>query len=133
MSATQSKVAAITAERNRLKDTLNALKKSGNGLTYPPCWKVSSGQPVYTFDVTIRDNGLLVHDIAPGHMQRPEAKLIEPFPQDSVVDPAYFQRATSKLLDWSKDQDCRFYVVVRDATGSNEQGTLQAVAFAHRE
>jgi hypothetical protein len=35
-------------------------------------------------------------------------------------DEKIFISATKKLFEWSKGQNCRFYAIVRDATGNNK-------------
>jgi hypothetical protein len=94
--------------------------RSGNGLTYPSCWKPDLADRPNIFDVTFKDNGIVVRNIAPpNRSQDPAWSLIADFPRDAEINERLFVAATAKLAAWSKDpkQNCRFYTINHDATG----------------
>lgn len=95
---------------------LNNLMRSGNGLTYPSCWTTIDGQTEYIFDITIRDEGLIVKDATPSRSSDPQSALLQPFDRDKLVNERTFQKATAKIFDWSRGEKCRFYSIIRDGT-----------------
>lgn len=113
----QDKIAGLEGEREKYRRQINNLMRSGNGLTYPSCWTTSDGQTEYMFDVTVRDDGLLVRDATPSRANDPQMKMVQSFERGIVVSEAIFHRATVKLFSWSRDEKCRFYAIIRDGTG----------------
>jgi hypothetical protein len=114
----QRMLATAQEESDRFRRERDNLMRRGNGLTYPSCWTAADGQTEYIFDVTIRDAGLTVRDIAPsGRAADPAWKYVESFPRGTEIDEHRFFNSTKRLFDWSKEQNCRFYSVIRDATG----------------
>jgi hypothetical protein len=116
------KIAELTAEGDRFRRERDNLMRRGNGLTYPSCWTGADGRTEYIFDVTIRDTGMTVRDIAPSNRATdPALKYIDPFPRNREIDDRLFLSATTKLFNWSKEQNCRFYSVIRDGTGATSK------------
>jgi hypothetical protein len=120
--AAQDLVAALQEERDRFRRERDNLMRRGNGLTYPSCWTASDGQTEYIFDVTIRDAGLAVRDIAPAtRAGDPAWNHVDAFPRGAEIDEHRFLSSTKKLFEWSKEQNCRFYSVIRDGTGPSSK------------
>jgi uncharacterized phage infection (PIP) family protein YhgE len=66
------------ADRDKIKLQLDSMIRSGNGLTYPPCWIAANGQTEYIYDVTTRDGGLVVRDVIPqSRLNDPALKFVD--------------------------------------------------------
>jgi hypothetical protein len=107
----------VTGERNNLMHT-------GNGLTYPSCWHTDEGKTEFIFDITIRDDGLVVRDATPARANDPAMRLVSGLVRNEVVSESSFRKETTNISNHSKEQNCRFYTIIRDAR-ANEQGALQ--------
>ncbi|MET4749209.1 hypothetical protein [Bradyrhizobium sp. RT11b] len=116
------KLAAVEAEREKLRtDVLNLMRKNGNGLTYPSCWKTSSGQTEYIFDITFNDAGVQVKDATPARAHDDAWQLVGAFARNADINEQTFIAATKKLANWATGQNCKFYTINRDATGSSNK------------
>jgi hypothetical protein len=100
----------VTSERNNLMRT-------GNGLTYPSCWRTAEGKTEFIFDITIRDDGMIVRDATPSRANDPAMQLVSGLVRSEVVNQSIFSKETANLFNYSKDQNCRFYSIIRDQTG----------------
>jgi hypothetical protein len=100
----------VTSERNNLMHT-------GNGLTYPSCWRTPEGRTEYIFDITIRDSGMVVRDATPSRAHDPAMQLVSGLARNELVNEAIFRRGTISISNYSKGQNCRFYSIIRDETG----------------
>jgi hypothetical protein len=115
------KLANIEADREKIRrERDNLMRGPGNGLTYPSCWTNAAGQTEYIFDVTFADTGLRVRHASPARANDKAWDLVGPFARETMIDEKIFIGATKKLFEWSKSQNCRFYAIVRDATGNNK-------------
>jgi hypothetical protein len=123
-----AKLTALEAQRDKLQADVNNLMRVGNGLTYPSCWKKKpSGQTEYIFDITFYDSGIIVSDATPGRSKDPAWAMVNNLSRGKMISEQSFISATSRLADWSKrqEQNCRFYVIERDATGNDKQRYVQ--------
>lgn len=111
------KIAELEAEKDQLTRERNNLMRIGNGLTYPSCWTTAAGQTEYIFDVTLTDTGVRVRNATPSRASDAAWGLVGAFPRDTEVNESTFISSTKGLFEWSKRQSCRFYTIVRDATG----------------
>ncbi|MFT4279146.1 MAG: hypothetical protein QM576_22595 [Rhodopseudomonas sp.] len=111
------KIAELEANNDRLTRERNNLMRSGNGLTYPSCWTTSAGQTEYIFDVTLTDGGLRVKDATPARAHDAAWAMVASFPRGAEINESTFISSTKGLFEWSKQQSCRFYTIIRDATG----------------
>lgn len=116
-----SKISSLEAEKDKLQRNVSNLMRTGNGLTYPSCWTKASGQTEYIFDITFLDTGITVRDATPERSRDPAWTMVASFPRQKVIQEKAFMDATSRLFAWSKDQNCRFYTINRDATGPMKQ------------
>jgi hypothetical protein len=108
----------LEADREKIKLERDNLMHSGNGLTYPSCWVAQNGQTEYIFDVTTKDGGLIVKDVAPGSRSGdPAIKYIDALQKGVLISERTFNDATNRLFAYSKQQNCRFYAILRDDTG----------------
>jgi hypothetical protein len=111
------KITLLEADRDKIRRERDNLMRSGNGLTYPSCWTTSTGQTEYIFDVTFTDVGLAVRNASPGRAGDKAWSLISTFDRDKIINENMFVSATKRLFEWSKEQNCRFYIIIRDQTG----------------
>jgi hypothetical protein len=117
----EQKLAALVAERDQLtRERNNLMRGPGNGLTYPSCWTTATGQTEYIFDVTLADVGVRVRNASPARANDKAWGFVGPFAREAMINENIFIGATRKLFEWSKGQNCRFYAIVRDATGSSK-------------
>lgn len=121
LAQAKDKLAAIEADRDKFRSQLNNIMKSGNGLTYPSCWRTPEDKTEYMFDIKIRDDGLVVADATQSRNDDPAWKMVQPFERGAVIGETIFDRATDKLFAWSVQEKCRFYVIIRDDTGPNSK------------
>ncbi|MCP9629469.1 hypothetical protein NML43_20455 [Rhodopseudomonas palustris] len=111
------KITELTAERDKLALEKANLMRSGNGLTYPSCWMTAAGQTEYIFDVMLTDGGVRVKNATPARVNDPAWAMVASFARDSEIKESTFISSTKPLFEWSKRQQCRFYTIIRDATG----------------
>jgi hypothetical protein len=121
-SELDQKLATAQAERDKYRlDALNLMHRNGNGLTYPSCWKTPSGQTEYIFDVTFGDRGVIVKDATLGRAHDNAWQMVGSFPRNTEIDEHTFIAATKKLANWATSQNCKFYTINRDETGSSNK------------
>lgn len=115
--------AALSKAYEQTRRELDKLKGPGNGLTMPSCWKGKPPEEAieYIFDITIRDDGVVVRDASPGRAQDRDWALVGQIPRNEIISEAVLTRETTKLLAESKKRNCRYYAIVRDATGEGKQ------------
>ena len=117
----EQKVASLEADREQIRrERDNLMRGPGNGLTYPSCWTTATGQTEYIFDVTLSDAGVRVRNATAARANDKAWGIVGPFARDTTINENVFIGATKKLFEWSKGQNCRFYTIVRDATGSSK-------------
>jgi hypothetical protein len=116
------KLASVEADRDKIRlDLLNLMRRSGNGLTYPSCWKTSTGQTEYIFDITFGDTGVRVKDATPGRAHDGAWDMVGAFARNADINEQTFVAATKKLAGWATEQNCKFYTINRDATGPSNK------------
>lgn len=117
----QEKLASLTEDRDKIRrERDNLMRGPGNGLTYPSCWTTASGQTEFIFDVTLADTGVLVKNATPGRANDPAWSLVGQFARDTTIHENAFIGATKKLFEASVTQRCRYYAIIRDATGASK-------------
>jgi hypothetical protein len=115
-SQVKQQLAMTETERDKLRQQLDGLRV-GNGLTYPPCWPASKGKTEYMFDVVAKDDGIIVRDaFLETKKSDPAWKYVESFPRNVVISEKRFNEATSKILPYSNQNNCRFYIRLYDGT-----------------
>jgi hypothetical protein len=137
-SQIKQQLATVESDREKLRQQLDGLMRSGNGLTYPPCWptaKGAKGNTEYMFDVTAKDGGLVVRDAFPQTKANdPAWKYVDAFPRNVVINEKIFNDATARLLAYSNQQNCRFYNILRDGTAPESKDRykqLRALVEGH--
>jgi uncharacterized coiled-coil protein SlyX len=116
-SELKKQVATLEKDRERMRQQLDTFTRSGNGLTYPPCWPASKGKTEYMFDVIAKDDGIVVRDAFLDSKKNDAAwKYVESFPRNVVISEKKFNEATAKILTYSNQNNCRFYIRLYDGT-----------------
>src|SRR5258708_17896802 len=88
----------------------NLMRGPENDLTYPSCWTTPAGQTEYIFDVTLADAGVHVRHASAARASDKAWPLVGQFGREAMINEKVFIGAT-KLFEWSKGQNCRFYVI----------------------
>ena len=113
----KQQLATVEADREKMRLQLQTLTRSGNGLTYPPCWPALKGKTEYMFDVIAKDDGIVVRDaFSESRKNDPAWKYVDPFPRNVVISEKKFNEATAKILPYSNQNNCRFYIKLYDGT-----------------
>lgn len=109
----------LKGQTQTLKNKLDAL---GKGTEAVPCWASLEGKPEYIFDVTVHSNGFSVHNNQLPHRAQEQTQLpLTQISYDTEISSQNFQNAFLPLLDWSKENQCRFFVRTYDKTGAAEK------------
>jgi hypothetical protein len=115
--------------RGQVANLQLAMRASGKGTVYPPCWAdEATGKPEYIFDVSITSSGIVVRDNAIPHRSADEANLpIQAIKFGERRSGHEFVSETRALFDWSNRQDpvCRFFVRLFDITKDSEKTTFK--------
>ena len=124
---------------DRLQRTNTALSEKlktitgGRGLVFPPCWVRlnAPNRPVYTYNIAIFDTGLRValgddrtgQDLSVLKRNGPEPEY------GVIISGSEFSRRTQGMFEWSVENECRFYVRIRDRTSpTNKEGYKRYLA-----
>jgi len=99
----------------------NNLMRTGNGLTYPSCWRTPEGKTEYIFDITIRDTGMIVRNATLSRANDPALQLVAGVARNELIKENTFKSETAELFNYSKGQNCRFYSIIRDGTGATSK------------
>lgn len=128
----------LRAENEELRQRLASADAPGAGAAAaaaprgkeapPPCWTNAHGEAQYLLDVTIKDEGLLVRDLAPAaRASDPRLRLLRALPRDADIPPELFRRVVDPLFRASVHDRCRFVVTMRDATGPASKQTYKSL------
>jgi hypothetical protein len=116
------------AENSNLRGQIEQLRSKldavGKGTEMPSCLTQESGKTEYLFDVNLFAGGFSVYDrTLSENLEILKMKL----PLDMItlgqrVSAERFLDETRPVFDWSKEQQCRFFVRLFDRTGPTEKG-----------
>lgn len=115
------RIKSLSTELARVKSERDNLMRTGNGLTYPSCWRTPDGKTEYIFDITIRDGGMIVRNATSSRMNDPAMQLVAGITRNELINENAFRNETAELFNYSKGQNCRFYSIIRDDTGSTSK------------
>lgn len=129
--AALAKQKELEAEARNLSDQkkslISQIESKGRGVDWPPCWPDSSGKGAeFLFKVDLTNEGITLFDNAPPH--RAEEKVRLPMQNIKYGVPrniGQFQAETAPLFNWSKQKECRFYVLIYDKTGASEKALFK--------
>ena len=98
------------------------LKEAGLGKGERPCWVRPDGTIEYLYDIVLASDGIRMREYQYTHRQRERSLLPMPVVDPAeMLTPAQFLRRTEPLFNHGLAKDCRFFVVVYDATGPAEK------------
>ncbi|MGE0750470.1 MAG: hypothetical protein AB7K64_07775 [Variibacter sp.] len=94
----------------------------------PPCWINAQGEAQYLLDVTIKDEGIRVRDLAPAsRASDPRLRPLRALPRDTDINPEYFRRVIDPIFRASVRDQCRFVVTLHDGTGPASKQTYKSL------
>lgn len=117
----------LNQERRRIVGVNKSLRKivkaGGNGTQKPACWADPiTGKAKYIYDVGLTSAGLIIRKREyPTWAAARNLPLLTVRSWKKIYSPGQFRQALSPILEWSKNQDCRFYVRVFDITKKEEK------------
>lgn len=112
----------IANQEGQIKRLESMLKDAGLGKGERPCWVRPDGTIDYLYEVVLSSSGIRMREIHLPHRQRERARLPMPAVDPmEVLAPGEFLRKTEALYNYSLTANCRFFVVVYDATGPTEK------------
>ena len=112
----------IANQEGQLQRYESRLKEAGLGKGERPCWVKPDGTIEYLYDVVLASNGIQMREYEYDHRERERSLLPMPaVDPNEVLTPAEFLRRTKPLYNHSKTKNCRFFVMVYDATGATEK------------
>jgi hypothetical protein len=112
----------IANQENLLKNYESKLAQLGQGQGERPCWVKPDGTIEYLYDVVLTSEGIKMREYKSENRARERALLPMPVVDSSeILTPGEFLRRTRPLFDYSSAENCRFFVVVYDATGPTEK------------
>jgi hypothetical protein len=121
------KILSLRSQLDQVTSERNNLMRTGNGLTYPSCWRTAEGKTEYIFDITIRDEGMIMRDATPSRAHDPAMQLVSGLARNEVLNESVFRKETTAIFNYSKGQNCRFYSVVRDQTGPTSKARYKGL------
>jgi len=112
----------IANQKGQFQRYESRLKEAGLGKGENPCWAKPDGTEEYLYDVVLASNGIRMREYKYDNRE-PERSLL-PMPAvdpREELSPAEFRRLTQPLYNHSLAANCRFFVVIYDATGPTEK------------
>jgi hypothetical protein len=118
----------IANQEGQLQHYESRLREAGLGKGERPCWVKPDGTIEYLYDVVLASNGIRMRERREGKRERERALLPMPTVDPSeVLSPSEFLRRTEPLYDSSLAANCRFFVVIYDATGPAEKDLYKSL------
>lgn len=112
----------IANQEGQLQRYESRLKEAGLGKGERPCWVKPEGMIEYLYDIVLANNGIRMRAYQHPHRERERSLWSIPaVDANEVLSPAEFLRRTQPLYDQTLAMNCRFFVVVYDATGPTEK------------
>lgn len=132
----QEKIKALEDDAKNLidqkKSLISQIKSNGRGVDMPPCWPDAKGRATeYLFDIDLTNSGIVMFDASPPHRQTEKDRL----PMDHIQygkprSISQFKSETQPIFAWSKKKECRFYVFIKDKTGTTEKALFKKLLVA---
>lgn len=128
---TEKMNALVEIERlkGQLANVHTKLEAFGKGADWPACWADSTtGKPEYIFEIDLTSSGLVIHDRhVPSRVNDQKSLPISTINFDKNLTQRDFLAQTLPLFQWSKQHNCRFYVIAKDDTPSDQKNTYKAM------
>lgn len=112
----------IANQEGQLSALQKRLAALGGGKGERPCWAEANGSPDYLYDVVLASNGIKMRERLYANRARERELLPLPVtaPDEALSEEAFMAR-TAPLFQASRESNCRFFVVVYDATAAHEK------------
>ena len=112
----------VANQEGQLKVAERKVALAGQGKGERPCWVDPDGTIVYFYDVVLSSDGIRMRERIYTARERERALLPAPTvdPKEFLTEDVFSAR-TRPLFQYSKAINCRFFVVVYDATASHEK------------
>ena len=128
---TEKMRAVVEVERlkGQLANAQIKLERLGKGTEMPACWADSkTGKPQYIFTIDLTSNGLIIHnEQVPSRINDQKLLPINTIHFDQNLSQQDFLAQTNPLYQWSKQNNCRFFVIAKDDTPSDQKNTYKAM------
>lgn len=128
---TEKMNALVEIERlkGQLANAQTKLGRLGKGTEMPACWADSkTGKPQYIFTIDLTSNGLIIHnEQVPSRINDQKLLPINTIHFDQNLSQQDFLAQTSPLYQWSKQNNCRFFVIAKDDTPSDQKNTYKTM------
>jgi hypothetical protein len=112
----------LNSKLSNLEGQNKNLLRQCKGIGFPPCWANFKGSPEYIFNLYLRDEGIFIYDNKLPHRQADQAKLdLSRISFETSLNPKNMIFQTLPLLDYGKQNDCRFFVQIIDETGVDKK------------
>lgn len=118
----------IANQEGQLKRYEEQLVAAGQGKGERPCWVQPDGRIDYLYEVVLASEGIRMRELE--HPHRVAERELLPMPQadpNETLSPAEFLRRTAPLYSYSLTANCRFFVVVYDATAAHEKALYKSL------
>jgi hypothetical protein len=112
----------LVNQEGQLKLLENRLVIAGHGKGERPCWVRPDGTIDYLYEAVLLSSGIRLRELIPPGREGERALLPAPVVSPTeILSEGDFLARTKPLFDYSKAENCRFFVVVYDGTGSHEK------------
>ncbi len=103
-----------------LQAQLAAAGQGGKGER--PCWIQPTGTIDFLYQVVLTSDGIRMREINLPHRAREVARSLMPrVNPEEILPPSVFLQRTAALYRYSRNMECRFFVIVYDATAPHEK------------
>mgnify|MGYP001571296919 CR=1 FL=1 len=117
--------------RARQTELMGRLQREGGGLVYPSCIPKEGGRTRFVYRMVLKDDGIYVESDLDGiDFAARNGISIPQFEPTSSSSPEAVIARTKPLSDWSRAQDCKFFVYVIDRTGSENKALYKQLLAA---
>lgn len=112
----------LANQEGQLKRYESQLKEAGLGKGERPCWVTPEGTIEYLYDVVLATDGIRMREYQYDHRARERSLLPLPVVDETeILSEGEFLRRTQPLYAHSLATNCRFFVVVYDATAPTQK------------
>jgi len=112
--------------KGQVENLQRKLVDEGKGFAYPPCLVDSAGKPEYLYDVAVTSKGVLVKPSAlRPTLNRDHIQIMKDMVLEKEVSTNVFGRGALPIFNYSKKNNCRFFVRLFDNTKPTEKITYK--------
>lgn len=115
----------LTETTSRLAESEGRVREMSRriGGDLPSCWRTADDRPEFVLDAVLETDGIRIRERPPAARLSELRSLMGNVPVDpaQVLTKEQFVSRTSELFEFSRRNECRFFVVVYDATGESDK------------